>query len=391
MSTTWNPDDKHASITLSGGNLTATWGETGWRKLRSTLGVVSGKWYWEITIGTSAGSSAIIGAGDADSPLDARVGDTHSHGYHKSGEKWHDNNDEVYGDVWGVADIISVALDLDNGKIWFAKNGVWQASGDPAAGTNEAYSGISGTYYPMQSFYLSAEAATANFGATAFAYSAPSGFTGFDESATEVLYDLNCALAAAQQLLSFLNTDIRADYAEGFSNLKSNIAALGFALQNLKTDIEADYAKGYEDLTTDVAAANALFEDLLLNVEAAITAFQNLDVAVEIAHPVREKIQFLRYDHVPAHSAENVDRTKQLQLRVFNPDPQFGVDPATFWVKLNGTKYSYGDSQIYTKKISYREYMFYVTPPVFGYDTEVQAEVYCEDHLGNPGLLREVM
>jgi len=40
--------------------------------------------------------------------------------------------------------VIGVALDMDNGKIWFSKNGVFQASGDPVAGTNAAFTNLGG-------------------------------------------------------------------------------------------------------------------------------------------------------------------------------------------------------------------------------------------------------
>ncbi len=55
-----------------------------------------------------------------------------------------------YGSSWtSVGDVIGLAFDADNGKIWWSKNGTFQASGDPAAGSNEAFSGLdaSETYY----------------------------------------------------------------------------------------------------------------------------------------------------------------------------------------------------------------------------------------------------
>jgi hypothetical protein len=44
----WNKADKEANITLSNGDLTATSGTTFWRNVRATIGVSTGKWYWEI-------------------------------------------------------------------------------------------------------------------------------------------------------------------------------------------------------------------------------------------------------------------------------------------------------------------------------------------------------
>ena len=68
-----------------------------------------------------------------------------------------------YGSSWtSVGDVIGLAFDADNGKIWWAKNGTWQASGDPAAGSNEAFSGLdaSETYYFGWADYYTSKAGT---------------------------------------------------------------------------------------------------------------------------------------------------------------------------------------------------------------------------------------
>ena len=68
-----------------------------------------------------------------------------------------------YGSSWGsVGDVIGMAFDADNGKIWWAKNGTWQASGDPAGNSNEAFSGIdaSENYYFGWSDYYTANPGT---------------------------------------------------------------------------------------------------------------------------------------------------------------------------------------------------------------------------------------
>ena len=179
--TTWNQDDKNANITLSNGNLTATATYTAWKSVRAILGKPSGKWYWEIKISVDA-NRCLIGIGTIDESVDTYVGDTaNGYSYHDfDGQKFHDDVGTVYGDTFTLNDIIGIALDLDNGKLWFSKNGVWQASGDPEAGTNEAWSGISGTFFPMYSPYANTDAAIANFGASSFSYSVPSGFnSGF--------------------------------------------------------------------------------------------------------------------------------------------------------------------------------------------------------------------
>jgi hypothetical protein len=73
--------------------------------------------------------------------------------YLNNGYKINNSTQTSYGNSVATNDIVGVAIDLDNGKIWFSKNGTWQASGDPAAGTNAAFTGISNsdTYAPAVS------------------------------------------------------------------------------------------------------------------------------------------------------------------------------------------------------------------------------------------------
>lgn len=177
---TWNPSDKHADITLSNGDRTAT--HAGFEEnisVRCNISAAGGKWYWEITMGGApAKANARLGVGTASAPLDAYLGST-AEGYcyyANNGKKVHDGSDAAYGDTYNTGDIIGIALDLDSGKLWFSKNGVWQDSGNPAAGTGEAFSGLSGTFFAMYCDYWTDEACTANFGAAAFTYDVPIGF-----------------------------------------------------------------------------------------------------------------------------------------------------------------------------------------------------------------------
>ena len=176
--TTWNPSDKSADITLSGNDLITTTTSDGWDSVRSVLGVSSGKFYWEVTIDNITNRGAHIGVGDSGVGLDTDIG-ANVNGYcydALNGTKINNNSEVAYGDTFTNGDVISVALDMDTGKIWWAKNGVWQASGNPGAGTGEAYSGITGTFYAMISIFYLNDYITANFGASAFSHSVPSGF-----------------------------------------------------------------------------------------------------------------------------------------------------------------------------------------------------------------------
>lgn len=146
-------------------------------------GMPSGKWYWEQTtttagaISTCGISSLALGASGGG----AYVGsDATTWGYANSGNKVNNASPVAYGSTYTTGDVVGIAFDADNGKLYFSKNGTWQASGDPAAGTNAAYTGLtSGPYFPAVGARAttSASTATVNFGQQPFSYSVPSGFS----------------------------------------------------------------------------------------------------------------------------------------------------------------------------------------------------------------------
>jgi len=168
---TWN--STWANPTLTNGNLdyTTTSGST---SAIGTLGVSSGKWYFEVLTTTSA---CAIGVAPPDL-FNKEIGETStSYSYTYSGTKYTNGSTSAYGNSYTANDIIGVALDLDNGKIWFSKNGTFQASGDPAAGTNAAFTGLSGTLTAAVSRMTpTQQSGSLNAGQRAFAYTAPSGF-----------------------------------------------------------------------------------------------------------------------------------------------------------------------------------------------------------------------
>ena len=178
---TWNPSDKNAGVTLSNGNLTMTTVTTNYVQARSTVGVTSGKWYWEVVYTSIVLSDAMTGIANGSMSLATGnyVGlDANGWGvYTPTGNKLHNGANTAYGSACG-ANTIMCALDMDNGKVWWGLNGTWFNSGNPASGTNAAYTtGITGTIYACSTVLSTNEPTlTANFGATAQSYSAPSGF-----------------------------------------------------------------------------------------------------------------------------------------------------------------------------------------------------------------------
>jgi len=157
---TLNPLYKLANITFTEGNLVQT-NSGSWQPGLSTIGVSSGKWYWESKFSASTGGSnnAFIGickTNGEDSTINLTGNSVNSWGYENtSGYK---NDSTVYATsdyaAWTVGDIVSCYLDLDNLKLYFAKDGVIQNSGTGIAITAGNYvCGISTYYGTMQMNY----------------------------------------------------------------------------------------------------------------------------------------------------------------------------------------------------------------------------------------------
>lgn len=174
---TLNPLDKNSGITLSAANLDASMPTTT-QNLYGSFGVSSGKWYWETTINTMTGRLVIgvANAGDPNWNLDPASSSALWGYYSVNGGKM--NGGSVgYGNSYTANDVIQVALDMDTGKIWWGKNNTWQASGDPAAGTNAAFTNLSGTCRAMYEQQMTgAVTFSVNFGQRPFAYTPPTGF-----------------------------------------------------------------------------------------------------------------------------------------------------------------------------------------------------------------------
>jgi len=137
---TMNPlDNFYFGGTFSEGNLKIVSDASVESYPTSTIGVSSGKWYWEIKVASSGSDRDQIGIGDkvADNtdftPISDNTRVEMYYGYtgvHYSGGA----TTSGYGDAFGTGDIIGVAMDLDNHKLYFSKNGTFQNSGDPTSG-----------------------------------------------------------------------------------------------------------------------------------------------------------------------------------------------------------------------------------------------------------------
>ena len=54
--------------------------------------------------------------------------------YGSNGNSYNNGSSTSYGDSYTTSDIIGVAVDLENSKLYFAKNNTWQNSGVPTSG-----------------------------------------------------------------------------------------------------------------------------------------------------------------------------------------------------------------------------------------------------------------
>jgi hypothetical protein len=177
----------------------------------STMGVSSGKWYAEfIPVSATEEKKRLIGAcGDITSNTGA-VANIYMYGLNTTGDSGsevvntYENGTET--DVTSTYtgyfenDIVGIALDLDNNKIYFSVNGTFENSSDPVAGTGGLSLGTSppdGVFYFAVMDIRNADSITyeANFGNPPFTISTgnsdANGYGNFEYAVPSGYYALN--------------------------------------------------------------------------------------------------------------------------------------------------------------------------------------------------------
>ena len=184
--------------TFSNGNLTHSVGSNVWRYVVSTLGAHKGKFYCEVKC-DSIGQYYMLGAGDRfDVDNDDYInnpypgGEPLGVGYFNNGEKYLNDSGSSYGNSYTTGDIIGIAMDVDNGYVYFSKNGSFQNGGDPTSGS----SGTGGIAFPtttseigIKQFIPSLNGGSfsinyggGHFGTTAISTNSGDGFSGVEGS-----------------------------------------------------------------------------------------------------------------------------------------------------------------------------------------------------------------
>ena len=147
---TWNPlaiPTSGGANTFSNGNLEITNSADAFRTSFSTIGVNSGKWYWEAKF-LSGEMKQFIGISKPQEIMDYVGQSANSYSYMgEHGRRYNNSTQTSYGTAASTGDIIMVAFDADNGAIWVGKNGTWfnsatQAEIEAGTTTNAMYSSI---------------------------------------------------------------------------------------------------------------------------------------------------------------------------------------------------------------------------------------------------------
>ena len=177
-----NPLNSYSNTTLSKGNLRINSGNN-WGSCHSTLAFDSGKYYYEFT--ADANQYVYMGAAVTDHLVTQ---------YPSQGESWAYLNDgNCYYNQLGTGsltvntgtaiangDCIGCAIDMDSGKIWWSKNGVWlnngSGTGNPATGVFPIFTNLPVGTHIYFAVDVYGNSGTVNFGQKKFKYAAPAGF-----------------------------------------------------------------------------------------------------------------------------------------------------------------------------------------------------------------------
>ena len=178
---TWNflssPSNGNiGDVTGSNGNTTTSYFAQ-YRSYPATLGFKSGKWYWEVKRKSTSNDFHLGICSENLTPANQAtwVGST-ANGwiYAGDGGDLYNNNSNPGSSGYAtlaVDDIVGVAYDADNGKLYFSKNGTFQNSSNPVNGTNPAFSGLDTSlfYFPVITAGANSETNFGNgfFGTTA--------------------------------------------------------------------------------------------------------------------------------------------------------------------------------------------------------------------------------
>ena len=148
---TLNPaGTRGASLSLSEGSLQLNNSGSGGPNGFSTIGLSSGKWYWEIRLTNystqqqSVGVVNALGASTNNVNLGTAINEwvliLQNNG--NNGDLYNNGSFSPIGVTFAPGDTVGIALDVDSNSVWFRKNGTWIGSANPAAGTGAHFTSL---------------------------------------------------------------------------------------------------------------------------------------------------------------------------------------------------------------------------------------------------------
>ena len=167
------------TVTFSAGNLQLSLDANDFG-LISTMGVIAGKWYWEVKW-TADGDFDRIGV---------KLNSQPDQNPHQVGIGWNRLSTNTgmsmlgttqagsWGSAFSVGDIISFALDCDNKALYIAQNGTWRNSGVPTSGASKTGGVDYSAQSTLTSDYLFPSVGKGNAGTTGVQFNFGNGRFG---------------------------------------------------------------------------------------------------------------------------------------------------------------------------------------------------------------------
>jgi len=186
--------------------------------VRSSVGKTFGKWYWEVIMFSGQRLTRCGVATENAGKFLGLGSDVHGWGYSPSASRMdfmysafitgnHRIMDDYYALCSNNGDVIGIALDLDNGRLWYSVNGEWLFDGDPSIGQNPIFEGVFGKIFPAASLYsmYSLDASIEFiFDPSDLTYNIPEGFSFYS---TEMLWKVKCINAVTNEVEGYTISD----------------------------------------------------------------------------------------------------------------------------------------------------------------------------------------
>ena len=190
----------YTNSTFTDGNTTFASGSS-YTGTKANILLNTGKWYWEVKVISKTGDSDnyTIGIQGQESTATNQFPGLPATGYAiygVNGQIYNNNSGSTYAAAYAAGNIIGVALDLTNSKLYFSKDGAWSTGSgawdsstfDADVGDKDITAPAStplGGYYPSQTFWSGSGATfSMNFGSPYFAISSGNadgdGFGNFE-------------------------------------------------------------------------------------------------------------------------------------------------------------------------------------------------------------------